>query len=285
MAEETMTKRNGITTHQMDIASQALGSTLEPVGPATGLLGIAAEELGPTTQVKGVMPDILGSASSATGAPAERQATTPRRQAVTWSAHASIPRRLLAAHLAIEGALAEPALVERLATYGYDRVRLLEGRALLDRALNLAQQQQARRGDQLAATDARRLAQSQAHVIYMRHVAVARVAFRDNRGTADKLGVAGVRKTTQAGWLMQARQFYTNALDDAAVANQLAAYGVTHAQLAAARQQVAAVAEGAVAQGYRMGVAQESTRARDEALAALDRWMRDFLAIARVARA
>jgi len=45
------------------------------------------------------------------------------------------------------------------------------------------------------------------------------------------------------------------------------------------------VAAGLVAQQTTKGAAQAATRARDEALDGLHRWMRDFLAIARIALA
>jgi hypothetical protein len=65
----------------------------------------------------------------------------------------------------------------------------------------------------------------------------------------------------------------------------LTAYGVTAEHLGEAQTQLAAVAAANVAQQRRKGVAQESTRARDAAFVALNRWMRDFLAIARMALA
>jgi len=157
---------------------------------------------------------------------------------------------------------------------------------LVGQALEVLQQQQrARYGQLYGATDARTAAQAQAHASYMRHLGVARVALRGDRAAAQILGLAGKRQTRQAGWLLQAQQFYANALADTAILRALAGYKLTQAQLEDGQAQVAAVAGGAVARQASTGAAREATQARDAALEALNRWMRDFLAIARIALA
>jgi hypothetical protein len=207
-----------------------------------------------------------------------------RRRLSPFRASAPSEQRLLAAQLACEAVLNDRELQASLAAYGYDAARLAEGKALRDQALALHQRQRAGYGEQFAATDAHSAAQAQAHAAYMRHLAVARVALREDRGAAQKLDLAA-RKRTQAGWLLQARQFYANALGEPAIVGKLAAFGVAREQLEAAEQLVAAVEAVLVARQSKQGQAQEATRARDAALSALNRWMRDFVAIARVALA
>jgi hypothetical protein len=207
-----------------------------------------------------------------------------RRHPTAYRNNASIEQRLLAAQVAIEGVLTDARLQSAFAPYGYDLTRMLEGKALRDQAQALAQQQRARAGDQRRATNTRDAAQAQAHTFYMQQVVLARVALRDDRGAAQTLDL-GTRKRTLAGWLMQAQQFYANALNDAAIQEKLATYGVTREQLELGQSKVIAVATGVVAHQQRKGVKQETMRARNAALAALDRWMRDFNAIARVALA
>jgi hypothetical protein len=140
-----------------------------------------------------------------------------------FRAGASIDARLVAAQVAIESALGDPGLQAIMAAYGYDAARMREGQALCEQVLARYQQQRAALGDRYAATDARASAHAQAQAIYIRHVAVTRVALRGDRGAAQKLDLANSRKRTQAGWLMQAQQFYTNTLGDSAIAQKLAA--------------------------------------------------------------
>ena len=212
-------------------------------------------------------------------APAD-EAPTPTLRA---SASARIEGQLFAARLAIETVLGNAAMQAALAQYGYDAERMRAGRALYERALALFQQQQAGRGERYAAVDARNAAQEQAEAMFARHLAVARVALRKDRGAAQSLGMTSARKYDQASWLAQAQQFYANALGSRAIAQKLAPFGLTSAQLSEGQSLVAAVAAKLVAQQEARADARAMTEQRNEALAELRAWMRDFRAIARVA--
>jgi len=89
------------------------------------------------------------------------------------------------------------------------------------------------------------------------------VALRRDRGAAEALDLVVARKTTIAGWLMQAQQFYANALNDAAILTRLAAHGLTVEQLEQGQSQVESVAANTVTHRQRKDRKQEATRARD----------------------
>ncbi len=207
-----------------------------------------------------------------------------RQSLIAYRADTTIEQRLLAAQVAIDWVLADVGLQDIFAPYGYDSARMLQGKALHDTAQALAQRQGARAGDQRRARKTRDATQAQARAFFMGQLALARAALRDDPGAAQVLDL-GARKHTSAGWLMQAQQFYANALNDAAILAKLAVFGITREQLELGQSQVDAVAAGIVVHQQHKGVKQETTRARDAALAALDRWMRDFNTAARVALA
>jgi hypothetical protein len=77
----------------------------------------------------------------------------------------------------------------------------------------------------------------------------------------------------------------TNALANSVIIGRLQSYNVSYEQLLAAQAQVESVANGIVTQQQRKGITQASKRERDTALQALDRWMLDFMAVARIALA
>jgi hypothetical protein len=201
-----------------------------------------------------------------------------------YRANDPIERRFVAARISIETALQDGNIVEALAPYGYNRERLLQGQALVQQAQALAKRQRSSKGVLFAATVARAAAHNQAQAVYSHHVAIARLALQGDRGAAQKLDLSG-RKRALAAWLFQAEQFYTNALATPAITAKLARYGITSAQLTAAQQQVAAVAASIVTQQQSKNGASESMQARDAALQALNHWMRDFRAVARMALA
>jgi hypothetical protein len=194
-----------------------------------------------------------------------------------------INERLVAAQVALDNAQSDPILQEALANFGYDAERLEEGRALLDAAQAAQEAMAVEHGDQYEATDALQAAFDAANTTYMQHLKVARIALQDQRGAARALALTGRRKRTIPGWLDQARQFYDNALGDEAILTALGRFGITPEALAAAQAEVGAVGTANSAQEREKGEAQDATEARDQAMDALDRWMSDFRAIARVA--
>jgi hypothetical protein len=148
---------------------------------------------------------LLDTEARAQTAPATAEPAPARK--LSAATGAGIDYQLVAARIAIEMVLGDAGMQARMAAYGYDAERMRAGQVLYERALALHQQQQAGYGERYAATDARGAAQAQAHAAYIRHLAVARVALRGNRGAAQALGLAHTRKRSNAGWLSQAQQF------------------------------------------------------------------------------
>lgn len=198
-------------------------------------------------------------------------------------ATASIDQQLAAAQLALSNARSDGDLSGPLAAFGYDAERLAAGWALYETAAATQQRQTQEYGEQYTASDALTTTWEAAQAEVSRYVKVARIALKAERGAAAKLALDGPRKRSLAGWLAQARQFYANALADAGVLTALAQFGVTQEKLAAGQAQVAVVEGLAAAQKKETGEAQQATEKRDAALEALDMWMGDFVAIARVA--
>jgi len=198
-------------------------------------------------------------------------------------ATASIDQQLAAAQLALSNARSDADLSGPLAEFGYDGARLDAGWALYEAAATAQQRQTQEYGEQYSASDAFTAARETAQTDYGRYVKIARIALKGERGVNAKLALDGARKRSLAGWLAQANQFYTNALADTSVLAALAQFGITQEKLAAGQTQVAGVGSLAAAQKKETGEAQQATQVRDGALEALDEWMGDFLAIARIA--
>lgn len=195
----------------------------------------------------------------------------------------TIEDRFQAIHVALANIEADPQIQAAFAAYGYDTERLNVGRQLYTTATQLQQQQHAKRGAQIGATEQAKAAVDAANDAYMRFVKVARVALKEQRGALVSLDLVGKRKETLAGWVGQAKQFYATALVNEAILAHLAEYGITVAKLRAGQQQFAAVEAAIVAQKQHRGTAQQATNERNAAMRALDAWYGDFLKIARVA--
>ena len=195
----------------------------------------------------------------------------------------TIDSKLLSAKVALENALNNDHIKTELALYGYDETALNVGLALYEDAEQKHSAQKKEYGDQYAASDSFNTALDTANALYMRHVKIARVALRNNRGAAASLEIDGRRKKTYSGWIKQAAIFYTNALADTAVQTALTKFGITTEVLNEGKAAVSDVESKLAAQLKEKGEAQNATEARDQALEDLMDWMADFIAISRIA--
>ncbi len=194
----------------------------------------------------------------------------------------TIDEKLLEAQVAITNA-ADPEIAQPLALFGYDADRIAEGQALYETANDLHQKQGREYGDQFAATDTLQKKLEEAKATYMRHVKIARIALKNERGIMQTLDLEGRRKFTLAGFISQARQFYTNALGDNTVIEKMLKFGIASEQLEAGKALVDATEAAKAAREKERGEAQQATVDRDEAMEALAEWLSDFFAIARIA--
>jgi len=195
----------------------------------------------------------------------------------------SIDGKLAASQQALANAAGNAEIAALLAVFGYDTARIAEGQALYDAAQAAQVAQKQEYGEQYAASQAFESAWNTARQAYMQLVKIARVAFSSDPNASTALGIAGRRKPTYPGWLEQAQQFYLAALANADFQSGLARFGVTLQKLQDGKALVDAVVSAKQAQGTETAEAQAATQARDAALEALDAWMSDFIAIAKIA--
>ena len=300
--------RNGRAPQAGSVAPQA-GKAPSQAGQASSQAGSVAPQAGDVApQAGSVAPQARKAPSQARKAPSQarkapsqarkapsqagkvapqagRATPQPRRRTLAaYQPKAAMAQRLLAAQTALDTTLRDPVMLELLAAHGYDTAKILEGQALIAAARARHQQQRDHRGDWIAATDTLAASHAAARAIYQRQVAIARVALRDDRSAAQKLDLAA-RQRRLAGWLLQAQQFYANALCNAAIVEALERYGVTRPQLEQGQALVAEVMDSHGTKQQRNLVVEASTQARDAAFAALDRWMYAFKTIARIALA
>ena len=200
-------------------------------------------------------------------------------------ANQPISQQLEAARIAITNARDVPTIRNALSEYGYNEEKLQGGFLLYETALSAQQQQKAEYGDQYNATDQLNQNWETAKASYNKLLKIARVAFKDNPGIAGTLALNGAREATLSGWLLQAQQFYTNALANPDILSALASYGITEEKIALAKADTEAVVAAKSLQTKEKGEAQSATQTRNQALEELRDWMRDFIEIARIALA
>jgi hypothetical protein len=170
-----------------------------------------------------------------------------------------------------------------LTTYGYSVTAINEGKALYEIAMALQKLQIKEYGEQYTATEKLTQAITDASGEYKKHVSIANVAFRNQKGLLSEIAALGERKKTQAAWITQANTFYKNLMTKPDYITAMTQYGQTAALLTAAANKFKDVADLYDARQTEAGEAQTATKARDNAIADLDVWYNDYSDIAVIA--
>jgi hypothetical protein len=195
----------------------------------------------------------------------------------------SLEYKLRFADRALSNAMASELIKNAVADFGYDEKRMLEGRALYDKANKLYIQQIKEYSEQFGASQALKEIYEEASQVYMTHVKIARMALRDDFELYLALKLKGSRERTYDKWFAQANAFYTMALDNKKIQDAMAYMGITKKKLEDGYDLIKKFQEQANTQRLETGDAQRATLLRDEAMEELDDWVADFIAVSRIA--
>jgi len=195
----------------------------------------------------------------------------------------NIDALLSMAQVALHNALNNPKIQEYLSVYGYDSEKIKAGQALYQAGLNAQQQQKLEYGEQIGATKKLNQVWEVANKSYVKLVKIGRIAYKNDLTIFTQLGLGGDRKKSLSGWLLQAKQFYTNLLGNSQAIALLNEYGITKEKLQTAEAELKAVEMASFSQTTEKGEAQNATQVRDIAVDALNDWLSDYVAIARIA--
>ena len=192
----------------------------------------------------------------------------------------TIDNSLERARIAIEGAMAQPELMKKLAKHGYDLKKMKDGLALHNRIkLHDTAKSKGMGGQKKFTQDFARIRQD-VDKMYAYHLQVARLALRDDATLWDVLQLNGARKKSIASWLLQVQAFYDNVPQ---VMEAMNFRGVSKEELEQGRAMVEAAAALRIRQASKKGATQSATARKTEMRKELNVWMRDFLYIARFA--
>ena len=195
----------------------------------------------------------------------------------------SLASVLTTSKMVLDNADSSDEIKKLMKAYGYDEQRLKQGRELLKKAEALQHEKENEYGQQYQASQALAQARDQANKVYMRFVKIARVALKDNVAAMMKLGLFSSRKASYSGWLEQAKLFYGNLLTDNAALTAMAGFGIGADALKEGQALLDKVEHAYSVQKKEMSEAQQATADRDQAIDALNDWLSDFIAIARIA--
>lgn len=194
-------------------------------------------------------------------------------------------QRLVAARIAFDVIARDPAAQAALAAHSYDAERLRQGRTLLTEAQVRVNHQKIRDGAMSAARYVDILMQDGACTMYQRCLRLARIALRDMPELQPSFSLMPPRRRDPRIWQVHARQLYVAMSSNPALAERLADYGLSLRLLNTIQDQLGCAPTGHAVRHFKQKHLLAASQARYRALAALDYWMREFLATAQIALA
>lgn len=190
-----------------------------------------------------------------------------------------IAEQIKEARTLIDNSRQHPGIRQALTTFGYPLKNIDQGNLLLEQFLLLHRTMQDQYGAKLNATDTVRNEWQQLKATYGEHLTLARLAFKNDRGIQQALGIDRKQPTRRAAYTERLTRFYNNVLPHH---KALQAYGTTKAELEQAQAMIEAFVQAQQQQAQRRGEAQSATQQRNAALKELQKWVRGYRAIVRV---
>jgi len=185
--------------------------------------------------------------------------------------------------VALANAASQPQISTTMAEFGYDSATIAIGKALFD-ATRLAMDSNKRETDEsLAAYNVFDIKKQELADVYSSHRRKAKVVFRNNAVTADKLELTGSLPQAYIKWLETVKKFYTTAIANSDIQTKLSRLKITANDLNVANALISVVEALRAAYLKEKGESQDATTIKDAAFAKLDEWMREFFAVARIA--
>jgi hypothetical protein len=184
--------------------------------------------------------------------------------------------------IALDNAENQAQISAVLTDLGFDSVVIGEGKAIL------AETRQAYDGnktedDETTAAYADFLSiRTKLEDTFNVHRKKAKVVFRNDPLTADKLAISGAMPRTYIKWLEAAKKFYSVASTDAGIQGKLARLKISLEDLTAANTSIIDLEAARSLYLKEKGESQDATKAKDAAFYKIDDWMSEFYAVAKI---
>ncbi|UZR95346.1 hypothetical protein [Chondrinema litorale] len=191
-------------------------------------------------------------------------------------------RQLSTWKIAISATLNDSKLLKKAISCGYSKKDLESALTWHKEILELDEIKEVAYGRKYAATDNCIQAKNNLHKVYMRHLSLARVVFKKDRGTLEKLSANGKRKSALVDWLSDVRKFYNIALSETEIKNIFKNKGIAPEELEKGIELTNEVELLSQTQKQLTDEAVIATYNRDEKISILRNWYTEFNATTKI---
>lgn len=185
--------------------------------------------------------------------------------------------------VALENATTNSQISQLLEEVGFGGTKLEEGKALSNQAFASYESNKTENVEASLAYDLFDAKKMELNTLYRKHRKRAKVIFRENPEFLIKLDIHKATPTVYLSWLDSVKVFYKVALGTEVILTSLQTLKVSAEELQSAQGLIGNVEQ--LRNGYlnEKGESQEATKVKDNALKQLDKWMRNFYAVASIA--
>lgn len=184
--------------------------------------------------------------------------------------------------VALENAETQPEIASTLAELGYDSTVIGEGKTILietQNAYNFNKTEDDETNETYAIFKGLK---QEIERTYSLHRKKAKVIFRNDQLTLEKLGIKGSAPKAYIKWLEITKKFYVVASTDIEVQNKLVRLKITLEDIQAVLVKITELETARANYLREKGESQDATKAKDAAFAKIDDWMSEFYAVAKI---
>lgn len=191
-----------------------------------------------------------------------------------------INQTLAISRLIIEGALADPQIIKVLEAYGYNRKQLQQSKAQLEKTWMLFNSKESCYQEKKRATQQLTAYRTELRQAYIKHAGMLRAYYHTDATTREELGLNQSTPYALDRFLTRTERFYTKARS---LRETTPDFPILDEEMAQAQAIITAIGEARVQQLSKKREAERTTQQQNEALKELRQWVRDFVAIAKIA--
>jgi inosine/xanthosine triphosphate pyrophosphatase family protein len=184
--------------------------------------------------------------------------------------------------VSLENAESQPEIATAMAELGYNPAKITEGKNLLAQTRSVYDLNKTEDDETSAAYAVFSSKKAALTKIYKTHRKKAKVVFRDDSLTANKLAITGEMPDTYINWFEGVKKFYSLATSDTDIQTKLSRLAITPESLAEANTLITEIEDARTVYLKEVGESQNATKAKDAAMATMGYWMSEFYAVARI---
>jgi len=177
----------------------------------------------------------------------------------------------------------QPIIAAAMEEVGYDAAKIQEGKDLLQTALDSYNKNKTEGDESSAAHNIFENKRSELAGIYARHRKITKVVFKNDPNTLSRLRIDGSMPQAYTNWLLDVKKFYTEATTDPAIPAATSRLKLTAQHFTDAAALIPQLEQSRASYVKENGESQQATKDKDAALSAIDNWMKEFYAVAKIA--